>query len=621
MYDKRFIDELRSRLTLSEVIGRRVKLTRSGREYKGCCPFHNEKTPSFYVNDEKSFFHCFGCGAHGDVVSFRMRHDNISFTESIETLAQEAGLALPARDQQTAAHYDHLQHLQQIMQRVTLWFEAHLQHPQNAFALRYVQERGLTDETIGQFRIGYAPNNWDSLREAMLAQNIALDDLIHLGLLRVSAREDKADKPYSFFRGRIIFPVTDNKGRVIAFGGRHLDAAFAGQNLTEKPPKYLNSAEHVLFNKSQVLYGLARARALVSPDTPLILVEGYMDVIALVQAGFSTAVAPLGTALTEEHMQLAWKVSNAESYPILCFDGDTAGYNAAYRAIDRLLPHLTAQRGLRLAFLPKGEDPDSILRTKGKQAMHGLLVEAMGIFDALWRRALQEHATTPEGLAAMETSLIQTIQKVTDPILQQNYRHALRDRMYHFRRSLNTPNKPYANKKQGGSTFASKILPQSIKKETDSEQMRGWKVILTTAINHPFLLKESAEQLGSVSIPDPDLDTLRQVLLLCVQENPQNTILTSENLKQILSSRGLSAILSSLEDDSCGILFGFTKPDTPADVALDGWKDVWMRMQLKTVAQDKSKLLQSIKISHSDDIADRLMALNQQEQQLLDDTP
>ncbi len=609
--DRRFLDELRSRITLSEVIGKRIKLTRAGRELKACCPFHNEKSPSFYVNDAKGFFHCFGCGAHGDAVSFRMRHDNLNFMEAVEGLASEAGLVMPKPDATTQAQYDEIQRLQNILERVTKWFEAQLQHPQNGFAIRYLKERGLSDETIAQFRLGYAPNNWDALREAMIAQDIKLNDLISLGLLRRSEREDKADKPYSFFRGRIIFPVTDNKGRVIAFGGRHLDAAFAGQNLPDKPPKYINSSEHALFNKSGVLYGLARARACVDANHPLILVEGYMDVITLAQAGFQTAVAPLGTALTEEHMHLAWRVSSDQSYPLLGFDGDSAGINAAYRALDRLLPHVTVQRGLRFVFLPHGEDPDSLVRHKGAETIQALLMQAIGIFEAMWKRARNETSDTPEGRAMLQQRLEQQIKLITDPILQQNYRQSLRERLYQLGRQTFTK----------GAKAAPRATPKGLipRPPAKSFELQSWQVLLVTALNHPFLLQHYAEALGSSAPSDPQLDRLREALVATAHESDESRPLTPEEIKESLSKRGLNPILASLNQESVAQNFSFTRPDTPADLVLEGWKDVWTQMQRRTIAHDRDRLLHSVKTSYSEDVAERLLALSQQEQHLLDD--
>lgn len=611
--DKRFLDELRSRLTLSEIIGKRLKLTRAGREFKACCPFHGEKTPSFYVNDAKGFYHCFGCGVHGDAVSFRMRHDNLSFMEAVESLAPEAGMDIPKADPQAVEKFDHQQRLMQIMERVSKWFEAQLHHNQNGFALRYLKERGLSDDTIAQFRLGYAPNNWDALREAMIAEGIKPADLIALGVLKQSTREDKADKPYSFFRGRVMFPVTDARGRVIAFGGRHLDAAFAGQNLTEKPPKYINSSETVLFNKSAVLYGLARARAQVSPAAPLILVEGYMDVIALAQAGFSTAVAPLGTALTEEHMQLAWKVSSSDATPFLCFDGDNAGKSAAYRAIDRLIPFFTAQQSVRVAFMPQGEDPDSLVKSKGADAFRTLLGQSLGVFDTLWDKELQQTQMTPEGKAALQMKIDELIKRLADPLLQSSYRQALRDRMFQLNRNTQQP-----FKKTG--KFSQPRGPKPARPAmADGYERRIWHVLLVAAMNHPFLLEQHLEEIGTAHIPDPDLERLREALVDMMHQDHSDEPLTSEQIKQFLSQRGLSDIVTNLMDNTIYQLYGFARPNVPADSVTEGWKDVWMRLQLKTVTHDKTKLLQEVKTDYSDETADRLFALSQQEQHLMDD--
>jgi DNA primase len=624
LLDKRFIDELRGRLTLSEVIGRRVKLTRNGREFKACCPFHGEKTPSFYVNDAKGFFHCFGCGAHGDVVSFRMRHDNVTFIEAVESLAIEAGLEMPKADPQAAEKFDEQQRLMQIMERVSKWFEDQLHAPQNSFALRYLKERGLSDETIAQFRLGYAPNNWDALRDALSAEGVKPHDLMALGVLKHSSREDKADKPYSFFRGRVMFPVTDARGRVIAFGGRHLDAAFAGQTLTEKPPKYINSAESPLFNKSAVLYGLARARALVGPQAPLILVEGYMDVIALAQAGFATSVAPLGTALTEEHAQLAWKISPPEAPPLLCFDGDKAGQSAAYRAIERLIPHFSAQQSVKVVFIPEGEDPDSLIRTKGPEALKAVLAQALGVFDTIWQKESAQNTTSPESKASLQARMETTIGQIKDPLLQQSYKQALRDRMYQLSRAQQqayTPARPNQKGAYGKGKFgAKKITPSPvIQKPSLNVDLRRWQVLLAAAINHPFLLEQNLETFGMVTIPNPKLELLRESLVDLMHHSHTDQPLTSDDIKQFLSERGLNDIVAHLLDESIYQFFGFARPEVSADMVLEGWKDVWMRVQLETVSQDKNKLLQAVKTDYSDETADQLFALSQQEQHILDD--
>jgi len=618
LLDKRFIDELRSRLTLSEIIGRQVKLTRAGREFRACCPFHGEKTPSFYVNDAKGFFHCFGCGVHGDAVSFRMRHDNISFMEAVESLAPEAGLEIPKPDPKSAEKFDELQRLLNIMERCGKWFEAQLKNGQNGFALRYLKERGLSDETIAQFRLGYAPNNWDAMREALLAEGIKAKDLVDLGVLKESSRADKADKPYSFFRGRVIFPVTDPRGRIIAFGGRHLDAAFAGQELKEKPAKYINSSESPLFNKSAVLYGLARARAQVGPGKPLILVEGYMDVIALAQAGFTTAVAPLGTALTEGHMQLAWKISPPEAPPLLCFDGDAAGQNAAARAIDRLLPHFTAQRSVRVVFMPMGEDPDSLVRKQGPESLNLLFGQALGVFDTLWQKELAQTPNSPEGRAALQARLEASISQIGDPLLQRNYTQTLRDQIFHLGRSASPNNRRgKAPDKRLGKQAIPGMRIQS--RPSQGLEKRGWQVLLAAAINHPFLLEQNLENLGIITLSDPDMERLREVLVHLMHQSHRETPLTSFEIKQFLSQRGLDDIVTNLLNKSIYQEFGFIRPESAADTVLEGWKDIWGRLHFKTITDENRKLLQEVRTDF-DEVAERHYSSSQQIQNIIDDT-
>jgi DNA primase len=420
-----------------------------------------------------------------------------------------------------------------------------------------------------------------------------------------------------------MFPVTDARGRIIAFGGRHLDAAFVGQTLTEKPPKYINSAESPLFNKSSVLYGLARARALVGPNAPLILVEGYMDVIAIAQAGFTTAVAPLGTALTEEHMQLAWKISPPEAPPLLCFDGDNAGQNAAYRAIERLLPHFSAQRSVRVVFMPHGEDPDSLVRSKGPEALKAVFAQSLGVFDTLWQRELSQSPNSPEGKAALESRLGETIKQIGDPLLQNTYRQALRERLF----QLNRTQSNFKPQGKSGGKFGSKTssmrgpTPTLQRPNEQVIELRQWQVLLILAINHPFLLEQNSEEFGMVHIPDPNLERLREALVTMMHQSHSEEPLTSEDIKQFLSKRGLSDIVAHLLDDSIYQLYGFARPGTAADLVAEGWKDVWMRLQLKIVKQDKTKLLQQVKADYSDETADRLYALSQQEQTINDDTP
>ncbi|HPF79020.1 MAG TPA: DNA primase, partial [Alphaproteobacteria bacterium] len=379
----RFMEELRSRLTLSDIIGRTVRLTRAGREHKGCCPFHNEKTPSFTVNDDKQFYHCFGCGAHGDVIGFTMQNGNLSFIEAVEALAAEAGMQVPAQSPQEIEKSKKEKSLYSLLEDATRWMEGQLRDPSNKEAYRYIVERGNTDEELSNFRVGYAPSDGQAVRKALQALGYSDAQMIEAGVLRAgkSGRE-----PYAFFRERIMFPVTDRRGRVVAFGGRilpdHLRPPDQGDYT---PAKYMNSSDTPLFHKGSQLYGEPRARQAAIDGQDIIVVEGYVDVMACVKAGYAGAVAPLGTALTEEQIMVLWRmIPDQRKVPILCFDGDNAGRRAAARACERILPLLKPDHSARFAFLPDGQDPDSLVNGQGKKALQSVLEAAMPLVDFIW---------------------------------------------------------------------------------------------------------------------------------------------------------------------------------------------------------------------------------------------
>src|SRR6266849_811634 len=392
-----FLDELRSRISLSGLIGRRVKLVRRGREYAGLCPFHHEKTPSFYVVEDKSFFHCFGCGAHGDAIGFVMRADNLDFIEAIEKLAGEAGLPVPKATPQERERAQRQKTLLEALEAAAAFYEGQLWLPAGRRAREYLEGRGLDPETIRRFRLGWAPEDRHALRRGLTADfPDAL--LIEAGLLR---REPVEGEAFDYFRNRVMFPIGDRAGRVIAFGGRVLG---------DGQPKYLNSPDTPLFEKGRVLYGWSAARGGAGRDAEAggpgaIVTEGYMDVIALHRAGFATAVAPLGTALTEFQLQELWRLGPE---PILCFDGDAAGQSAAIRALRRALPLLRPGQSLRFASLPSGEDPDSIIRSKGRADFDQILAAARPLADMLWESEVcGAPRDTPERLAGIQRRLLE----------------------------------------------------------------------------------------------------------------------------------------------------------------------------------------------------------------------
>ena len=399
-YPNEFLDEIRARTSLESVISRKVKLTRRGRELLGLCPFHNEKTPSFTVVEEKGFYHCFGCGAHGDVIRFVMDQEGLHFHEAIEKLAAGAGLPLPKFSAEDLEAEKKRTSLYDVMARASDWFIAQLNTDQGKAARNYLKQRGLSQDIIQRFSLGFAPARKTALKEALQARNIKHQELIACGLL--IEPEDKSDT-FDRFRNRLMFPILDARGRTIAFGGRALDDA---------PAKYLNSPETALFHKGKILYNHAGARKAAVEAGEVIVVEGYMDVIALAQAGFENTVAPLGTALTEDQLYLLWRLAPE---PVLCFDGDPAGMKAAVRAMERALPLLGAGRSLKFILLPEGDDPDTLVRREGAQSFRVLTDKALPLADLLWQTLTKREAfETPEQRAGMDRKVFTMLNEITD---------------------------------------------------------------------------------------------------------------------------------------------------------------------------------------------------------------
>src|SRR5882757_5695476 len=413
-----FLDELRARLSLSDVVGRKVSLKRkSGAESSGLCPFHNEKTPSFTVNDKKGFFYCFGCGVHGDAVGFVMKTEGLSFPESVEKLAREVGLPVPRATPAERERADRVATLRQVVEEAARWFQKQLRLPVGRQGLDYLRGRGLEEAAIDDFRLGFAPDTRDGLLAALKREGVPIDKIVEAGL--AIQPDDGNREPYDRFRGRVMFPINDRRGRVIAFGGRVMGAG---------EPKYLNSPETPLFHKGANLYCLDRARVAATKDQPVIVAEGYMDVIALHGAGFVGAVAPLGTALTEGQLGELWKLADE---PYLCFDGDNAGRRAAARAAERALPLLRPGKSLRFLALPSGEDPDSLIRVHGAVAVSRLLQQARPLADIVWDMDTEgKPADTPERRASIKQAVERRIGEIADPTVRDYYKTEMRNRLY-----------------------------------------------------------------------------------------------------------------------------------------------------------------------------------------------
>lgn len=516
-----FLDELRARVPLSETIAKRITITRAGREFKGCCPFHGEKTPSFYVNDTKGFFHCFGCGAHGDVIGFVMRYDRLGFVETIESLAQQAGLEVPRLSREEVEKASKQKTLHQLCEAACAFFEQHLRQKSGRAAYEYLKGRALSDDAMARFRLGYAPAEGGLLVTHLKQQGYELAQMMEVGLVRKS--EQRGDH-YSFFRDRVMFPVTDRRGRVVAFGGRIMQG---------DGPKYINSPDHPLFHKGKLLYSLPRAAEAASRGAPVVVVEGYMDVISMVEAGFAGAVAPLGTALTENQMEELWKLgSNA---PVLCFDGDAAGQRAATRALERALPLLGPSRSVKFAFITGAKDPDDLIRASGPKAMQTVIDQAIPLSDMIWKVETESNdLTTPEARAGLKAALLAYAEKMTDTEVQTFYRTEFTKRIDATYGWKSLRNQPRRNTPTG-----TPILARSLPPNPDGQRQR---LAIAGLLRQPSLFEQLSEELVALNLTGP-LDNLWQAVVSTLEMSPE---LDSAALRSCLYTKGLQDTVTQL---------------------------------------------------------------------------
>ncbi|MDB5413361.1 MAG: primase [Rubritepida sp.] len=483
-----FLDELRTRTPMASLVGRRVRLSKSGRNWKGLCPFHNEKSPSFYVYEDS--FHCFGCGAHGDAFAFVMRAEGGGFMEAVERLAGEAGLDVPKPTPEAAARDRRARDLHGVLQVAEAAYTRRLHSPEGAEALAYLRGRGLTDETISKFGLGWAASGRGVLAAELRPEGIEQDQLIEAGLMQLRDEGRVGD----LFFGRVMFPIRDRRGRSVSFGGRILG---------DGQPKYVNGPETALFSKRRNLYGLDLAREGVFRGANLIVAEGYMDVIALHQAGFNGAVAPLGTALTEEQLQALWQVSPE---PVLCFDGDAAGARAAARAAELALPLLAPERTLRFVTLPAGEDPDTVIRAKGPRGFQTMLDAAQPLSEALFSLiAGSKLPETPEARAALRNRLAAAAQTIPDKSLAAEFRRSLLERFFALskRPGLRAPPRH----------------PRPVP-DPDGIMAERARILLAICIHHPELLRDVEEPLALLDLPAGPPQQVRDALLAWIQEGP-----------------------------------------------------------------------------------------------------
>ncbi|RWP91358.1 DNA primase [Mesorhizobium sp.] len=517
-----FLDEIRDRVPISSVIGQRVawdrKKTNAPRgDYWACCPFHGEKSPSFHCEDKKGRYHCFGCSVSGDHFKFLTELDGMSFPEAVEKIADMAGVPMPVRDAQEERREKERASLTDVMEMATAFFQERLQGPEGAKARAYLRDRGLTPATQQSFRLGFAPDSRNALKEHLAAKGVPKADIEACGLVR---HGDDIPVSYDWFRDRIMFPIPDSRGKIIAFGGRALQP--------DALAKYMNSPDTELFHKGNVLYNFARARKALAKGGTVIAVEGYMDVIALAQAGFENVVAPLGTALTENQLELLWRMAPE---PMLCFDGDKAGLKAAWRAADMALPSVQAGRSARFALLPEGKDPDDLVKTEGPDAFRRVLAEARPLVDLLWMRETAGGVfDTPERRAELEKTLRELTSRIRDESLRYHYQQEMRERVLSFFGSQRSGRQGRQDWKQGqgktaapGGQFAkggggriaiTESLGQSALVKRGGEGMSVREAtIIVALINHPALIDENFAHIEFLDLANSDLRRLHAAIL------------------------------------------------------------------------------------------------------------
>ena len=518
-YGPHLLDEILRRTDIVQLVARRVKLTRKGRTMWGCCPFHAEKSPSFKVENERRTYKCFGCGKGGDAFKWLQETEGLTFPESVERLAGEAGVELPKWTPDDEAREEKRKSLYDVIEAACVFFEEQLRGPAGAEARDYLRGRGLNGDVAKKFRLGFAPSGGNPLIEHLKTKNITMDDMVAAGVVR-PAQDDRS--PRDFFYDRLMFPISDARGRIVAFGGRGLSP--------DAKPKYINTGETSLFSKGEQLYNFATARPAGIKAQSIVVAEGYMDVIALVRAGFDHAVAPLGTALTEDQLHLLWRVAPE---PIMAFDGDDAGLRAAHRAAHLALPHLKAGYSLRFAFLPSGEDPDSFLRANGPAAMKKILDEALPLSQVLWKVETDgKDFSTPERRAGLERALAEIVAAVGDGKIADYYRRDFEQKVYDaFKRRPATPkrewqpNKRFAGKDQrgrapmrpmpgSGESVSPAVKASMLARSGRSGAQRMKETELAVLLlAQPDLGLRHGELLAELPFTDPQLDRLRHQLL------------------------------------------------------------------------------------------------------------
>ena len=552
-------------------------------------------------------------GAHGDVIGFVMRYDNLSFVEAVESLAAQAGLEVPKPSHEEIQRAEKARDLHALMDAAARWMEEQLRMPANKNIMEYVTGRGLGADTIASFRLGYAPGDRQAMRKFLLAEKFTDAQMIEAGLIKES---DKSAEPYACFRDRVMFPVTDRRGRIVAFGGRivpeHLRPPEKGDY---KPAKYMNSSDTPLFDKSRTLYGQSFARQAARDGSQILVTEGYMDVIACHQAGFKGAVAPMGTALTEDQIVMLWAmIVSEEKAPILCFDGDNAGRGAAVRACEKILPLLKPYHSARFAFMPDGEDPDSLIKGGGAKAFQRVLDSAIPLFDFLWLSHTGGRSfDTPESRAGVSKSLESAIRTIADGEVQKHYMSALRRRVYET--FLQTGGRTAGNGRRGveGRVLAggrnvggNRPFSPPMRPRAPGAGDMPERILVATLVNHPHIFEVAEEPLGHFECTSPACDRLRQALLAALSDNPA---LDREALRNHLESQGLAKETSDIVNESVYVHASFASPQADPGLVAQAWLAFCRDIQQKAHRQEMQSGWRQAFLASSTEDEERLQAM------------
>ncbi|CDM58508.1 MULTISPECIES: DNA primase [Rhizobium] len=584
-FSNSFLDEIRDRVPISDVIGRRVswdkrKTNVSRADYWACCPFHGEKSPSFHCEDRKGRYHCFGCGVTGDHFRFLTDLEGLSFPEAVQQIADMAGVAMPIADPVMEKREKERTSLLDVMELATTFFQDQLQTANGARARAYLRDRGLTGRTIETFRLGFAPDSRNALKEFLAGKGVAKDQIEACGLV---VHGPEVPVSYDRFRDRIMFPILSSREKVIAFGGRAMSP--------DAPAKYLNSNETELFHKGNVLYNFARARRATqgaNSEATIIAVEGYMDVIGLHQAGVENAVAPLGTALTENQLELLWKMT---PQPVLCFDGDGAGIRAANRAADLALPHIKPGRTVRFALLPDGKDPDDLVRNEGRAPFDKVMSQAKPLAEMIWSREINTgQFETPEAKAELEARLKQLVTVIADENVRRHYQQDMRDRLNGFfqpqfqsrggeRRSFDRGagqgrgrgNEGPRGPRLSGGGISDRLARSGLVRGHQETPALRESVLALTVINHPALMQDEYDEIASIDYDNRELQRLWSVMLGAAAA-VAGPCLTREYLLERMEEQGFGSLLQGLEQQIRNARLWIATAEAAMEDAREGYR-------------------------------------------------